>query len=334
MRRFDKKNNIKKANLLAEQRYLESKGLVNESEELTEEDRTSMSEFFGDTTDNVDTLLKMFSKYQPEKGWMMTVGYVNNANLGVRIKPESLPELEKIARELGNPAFIDMVDSDAWKTGLEKGKNVNSPFARQKPRGGDEIPAKVYTTKKFMLQWKNTNIKPEKDAAVKAVYDKHGLDWEEGEIDKDDKRGMGWEPIQGTPFNQHQNTGTQALTYYSKQEISKGMGQTKYFLNFQDDITELCKEEVNFIHSLSPKSSGGSKIPAKLAHLPVEAAQEIKAIENLYQFKRLDLSKIMFINCSMVVDGENKKFSYINYDVAPKGLNPGDFREFIEASIK
>ena len=48
MRRFDKKYNMQKANLLAEQRYLESKGLIKESEELTEEGRTSMSEFFGE----------------------------------------------------------------------------------------------------------------------------------------------------------------------------------------------------------------------------------------------------------------------------------------------
>ena len=31
MRRFDKKNNIRKANLLAEQRYLQSKGLISEN---------------------------------------------------------------------------------------------------------------------------------------------------------------------------------------------------------------------------------------------------------------------------------------------------------------
>tara|TARA_Y100000389_G_scaffold199912_1_gene239260 strand:- start:946 stop:1290 length:345 start_codon:yes stop_codon:yes gene_type:complete len=31
MRRFDKKHNIEKANLLAEQRYLESKGLIKEN---------------------------------------------------------------------------------------------------------------------------------------------------------------------------------------------------------------------------------------------------------------------------------------------------------------
>lgn len=37
MRRFDKINNIKKVNILAEQRYLQSKGLINESEELINE---------------------------------------------------------------------------------------------------------------------------------------------------------------------------------------------------------------------------------------------------------------------------------------------------------
>jgi hypothetical protein len=45
MRRFDKKNNIRKANLLAEQRYLESKGLINESlddaeDSLSDEDKS------------------------------------------------------------------------------------------------------------------------------------------------------------------------------------------------------------------------------------------------------------------------------------------------------
>jgi len=36
MRRFDKKRNIAKVNLLAEQRYLESKGLISESFEISE----------------------------------------------------------------------------------------------------------------------------------------------------------------------------------------------------------------------------------------------------------------------------------------------------------
>jgi hypothetical protein len=35
MRRFDKKNNIRKANLLAEQRYLESKGLIIENDRVS-----------------------------------------------------------------------------------------------------------------------------------------------------------------------------------------------------------------------------------------------------------------------------------------------------------
>ena len=34
MRRFDKKENIRKANLLAEQRFLRDKGVINESAQL------------------------------------------------------------------------------------------------------------------------------------------------------------------------------------------------------------------------------------------------------------------------------------------------------------
>jgi hypothetical protein len=48
MRRFDKNDNIRRANLLAEKRHLQSKGLISENEELNEVERTSMSEFFGD----------------------------------------------------------------------------------------------------------------------------------------------------------------------------------------------------------------------------------------------------------------------------------------------
>lgn len=39
MRRFDKKDNIRKANLLSEQRYLESKGLISENEDWDLESR-------------------------------------------------------------------------------------------------------------------------------------------------------------------------------------------------------------------------------------------------------------------------------------------------------
>ncbi len=328
MRRFDKNHNIKKANILAEQRYLSSK-------ELIEEERIDMGEFFGDTTSNVDTLLKMFSKYQPENGWVMTVGYVNNANLSVTIKNENMPELENIARRLGNQPFIDMVDSPEWLQAKEKGGNTKNPFAAQKPKGGDAIPAKVYTTKKFMVQWGNVGSKPNKDAALKAIYDKHGIEWEEGKIPTDDKRGSGWESIPSTPFQQNQNTGTKRLAYYANQATSKGMGETKYFLNFKGDITELNKEEVSYLYSLSPKDlTTKTGIPDRLAHLPIEAAQEIKQMEDGFQFKNLDLSKIMYINCSMKINGETKKFTYVNLNATPAGLNPGDFKEFIEASLR
>lgn len=336
MRKIDKTKNILKANLLVEQRYLESKGLIKENvldeNDLNESDRVNFSEYFGDIADDVNSLLKMFSKHQPKNGWFMTVGYVNNADLNIKIPNNKLMGLEAIARKLGHPAFIAMVDSPEWKDGINKGSIVKNPFAKQKPRGKEEIAATVYTTKKFMLQWKNTNIKPEKDAAVKAVYDKYGLDWESGKINPEDKRGLGWSPIEGTPFKQHDITGTKALSYYIKQDISKGIGETKYFLKFKDNITELSKDEVKFIYSLSPKTKSDDGLK-RLSHLPIEAAKEIKKIEDLYSFKNLNLDKIMYIKCSMVIDGENKKFSYINYNVVPHGLKQGEFKEFIEASV-
>jgi hypothetical protein len=35
----------------------------------------------------------------------------------------------------------------------------------------------------------------------------------------------------------------------------------------------------------------------------------------------------------MNIDGDNKKFSYINKNAVPSGLNAGEFSEFIEASL-
>ena len=327
MRRFDKIKNIQNANLLSEQRYLQSKGLLIET--LDESERVSMSEFFGDVTDNVETLLKMFSKYEPNQSWFMSVGYVNNVDLSVTVKNESMPELENIARKLGNPAFTSMVDSEEWGTARTGGKNFKNPYA-PKTLKGEKIPSKVYSTKSFTVQWGNIKNKADKDAEFKSVYDKHGVDWPDGgEIDANDKRGGGWDRIEGTPFQQHQNTGTKRLAIYAKKEGVK-TGKSKYFLNFEGDIAELTPEETSYIFSLSPKSYE-SKMPQRLLGMEnQEAAQEIFALENAYDFKSLDLDKISYIRCSMQINGENKKFSYLNRNIAPAGLNSGDFAEFID----
>jgi hypothetical protein len=180
-----------------------------------------------------------------------------------------------------------------------------------------------------MVQWGNIRTKADKDAELKKVYDKYGLEWPEGgEIDTQDKRGRGWDPIMGTPFSQHKDTGTKKLVVYSKKENVK-VGKTKYYLNFEGDIAELTPEETSFIFSLAPKSYE-AKMPKRLLDMEnQEAAQEIFALENVYDFKNLDLEKISYIKCSMNIDGENKKFSYVNTNVAPEGLNAGEFAQFI-----
>ncbi len=183
MRRFDKTKNIQKANLLAEQRYLQSKGIIKENmvdeSDLYEAERVSMSEFFGNVTDNVDTLLKMFSKYKPNNSWFMTVGYVNNvssSSLPVNINPENLAGFEEIAAKLDNPKlkrYLDsMIGSDEWTSVKNKyavdqeraarglktkspGKaTYTNPYAGRKYKDSETkeeitIPSKVYSTKSF-----------------------------------------------------------------------------------------------------------------------------------------------------------------------------------------
>jgi hypothetical protein len=91
----------------------------------------------------------------------------------------------------------------------------------------------------------------------------------------------------------------------------------------------MSEQETNFVFTLSPKSYE-AKMPKRLLDMEnQEAAREIYTVENMYDFKSLDLEKISFIRCSMEVDGQNKKFSYLNKNVAPPGLKSGDFSQFI-----
>jgi hypothetical protein len=329
MRRFDKKKNIRKVNLLAEQRYLASKGFINENM-IEEADRISMAEFFGDVTDNVDTLFKMFSKYKPNNSWFMTVGYVNNVRITVTIKKEELDNIERIGRQLNSPIFNHMFDSPEWSAAKEpKSKAYTIPFG---PREENKvkIPSKIYSTKNFTVQWGNINSKSDKDAAVKSVYDKYGIEWPEGgEINPNDWRGLGWEPIEGTPFSKHKDTGTKKISIYGKKEAIKS-GKSKFFLNFEGEIKELTPEEQNFLFNVLDKTNRDYKMPKRLLDMEnQEAAQEISKVEQIYDIKNLNLEKISYIRCAMNVDGENKKFSYLNKNAAPDGLTPGEFAQFI-----
>lgn len=369
MRRFDKNYKMKQANILAEQRYLQSKGLINESGELTEEGRTSMSEFFGETTDNVDTLLKMFSKYKPTSGWFMTVGYVNNARnsrIPSTLKIEDIKTFEEIASKLESPTLIryakTLMDSPDWeivkqtydkdqerltrglKTTTPKTKDFHpkrqykNPFSAVEKSTKDaetgkvtkEIlePAKLYSTKSFTVQWDNMRQKSDRDSELLAIRAKHGLTGDEGAIPTDDKRGGGYSPVPGTPFKQHQNTKNMMIDFYAKGGVRAH--ESKYFINFDGEIAELTPEEKKFIW----KEWVPAKMPHRLSSMSnQEAAQELYAMEQLYEMKNFKLQNISYIICSMNIDGENKKFSYINRNAAPDGLNPGEFSEFIEASL-
>jgi len=369
MRRFDKNYKMKQANILAEQRYLQSKGLIKENEELNEEGRTSMSEFFGETTDNVDTLLKMFSKYQPKNGWFMTVGYVNNvrnSEIPTTLKAEDIHKFEQIAANLESPTLIryakSLMDSPDWERVKQTYDKDQERFARgmksPTPKTNDfhpkrqyknpysavekttkdpetekyktEIlePAKLYSTKSFTVKWDNIKQKSDRDSELLAIRAKYGLTGDEGAVPTDDWRGRGYTPVSGTPFKQHQNTKNVMIDFYAKGGVTAH--ESKYFINFDGEIAELTPEEKKFIW----KEWVPAKMPDRLSSMSnQEAAQELYAMEQLYQMKNFKLDNISYIICSMNIDGENKKFSYINRNAAPAGLNKGEFSEFIEASL-
>jgi hypothetical protein len=363
MRRFDKNENIRKANLLAEQRYLQSKGFITENivdeSDLYETERVSMSEFFGDVTDNVETLLKMFSKYKPNNSWFMTVGYVNNvssSSLPVNINPENLTQFEELATKIDSPTlkrYLDsMVGSEEWgavknkyavdQERAAKGLKTKSPgkaaytnpYAGRKYKDSETkeditVPSKVYSTKSFTIQWNNVKTKADRDAEITAVRNKYGITGDEGSIPTDDMRGHGYERIPMTPFKQHQGTKNMMVDFYAKGGVKSH--KSKFFINFGGDISELTPEEANFIFA---NSKSEKVMPKRLASIAnQEAAREIWNMESLYEFKNFNLENIFYINCTMNIDGENKKFSYINKNAVPSGLNPGEFSEFIEASL-
>ena len=362
MRRFDKTKNVKNANLLSEQRYLQSKGFITENivdeSDLYEAERVSMSEFFGDVTDNVDTLLKMFSKYKPNNSWFMTVGYVNNvSSLPVNINPENLAEFEEIATKLDNPKlkrYLDsMIGSEEWSSVKNKyavdqerasrglktkspGKsNYTNPYAGRTYKDAETneqitIPSKVYSTKSFTIQWNNIKTKAARDSEITTIRAKYGIGDEEGAIPTDDMRGRGYERIPMTPFKQHQGTKNTMIDFYAKGGVKSH--KSKFFINFEGDIAELTPEEANFIFANT--KSREKVMPKRLADMAnQEAARDIWDMESLYEFKNFNLDNIFYINCTMNIDGDNKKFSYINRNAIPSGLNSGEFSEFIEASL-
>jgi hypothetical protein len=295
-------------------------------EEFDTSGRTSMSEFMSEETDNVDTLIKMMSKYTPEDYWMISVGYVNNTNIPVTVKPSK--ELEDLGTSFKDEYIDSLIGSDEWKSGKMK-----HPHAAKTVKG-EKIPSTIYKMKTYTCQWLSKDarnkMKSDRDSKVMSAYTKRGL--EPPEIDVDDKRGAGWEDVEGTPFSKHGNTGTQKFVMYRKTNCYKDTAST-YFIKINDKIEELGQDKANFYFKMS-QTDNSVKMPARMAAIEdEEMRKELFDIENMYEYKNIDLSKIPFLNCTCVVDGKGVRLTYVNKNATPDGLNPGDFRSFIEKEI-
>lgn len=287
-------------------------------------DRTSMSEFMSEETDNVDTLIKMMSKYTPKDYWLVSIGYINNLDMAATANTSK--EVEDYGRGLGDDYINSIIDSDEWKSGKMK-----HPHAERQVKG-EKIPATIYIMKTYTCQWLSpearNKMKADKDAQLMGSFQKYNLP--PHEVDPNDRRGADWDPIEGTPFDKHKNTGTKRYVMYRK---SKCYADTKpiYFINKGGKIEEISKEKADFFIKLGPRKKS---IPKYIAAIEDEQIrQEILGIENMYEFKNLDLQKIPFLNCACVVDGKNVRLTYINKNAGPTGVNPGEFKQFIEREI-
>jgi len=304
-------------------RSMKSLPLVNE---FNTGDRTHMSEFMSEGIDSVETLLTMMSKYTPKDHWLVTIGYLSNSNVPVRVKTS--PELEDSGKALGDDYVNSLMGSEEWKSGKMK-----HPHAGRTVKG-EKIPSTIYKLKTYTCQWlgqdARNKIKTQKDSDTLAAYKDAGVD--PIEVGPNDKRGSGWSSIEGTPFDSHENTGTQRFVMYRKTGCYRDTPST-YFLKVEDDIQPISKEKASFLFQMSQTKSG-VKMPRRLEAIEDEGLRDkLWSIESLYEFKNFDLNKIPFLNCTCEVDGENVKLTYVNKNAAPNGVGEGDFQSFIEGEV-
>jgi hypothetical protein len=305
------------------------KELKNLIKEALDENRISASQLMSTETDNVDTLLKLMSKYTPKDGWLVSVGYLSNGDIPVKVNPT--PEMEELGKKLAgeDENIRKIINSEEWKAGKMK-----HPHAKR-TENKIEIPSTIYKLKTYTCQFLTKEarhkLKSEKDAQVMAAYKTRGV--EPREIEMNDKTGLGWYSIEGTPFEKHAETGTQRYAMYRKTNCYKD--KSKYFIKIDNNIEELTKEKINFYYGISKKDKEDNYIPPKFRYIEDDDLRnELMSIENLYEFKILDLEKIPFLNCTAVVDGKNIKLTYINKNAVPKGVEKGKFASFIENEIK
>jgi len=289
--------------------------------------RMSMGEFMSEETDNVDTLIKMMSKYTPEDYWMVSVGYLNNSDIPVKVKPSK--ELEDLGASFKDEYIDSLIGSDEWKSGEMKHPHAGKQVKNEK------IPSTIYKLKTYTCQWLSPDarnkMKADRDSKIMGAYTSRGMN--PPEINVNDPRGSGWEGIEGTPFDQHANTKNKRFVIYRKTKCYKD-SPSKYFINLNGKVEELSREKANFFLKMS-QSNNDKKMTRNIAAIEDEKIrQEIYDITNMYEFMNLNLEKIPFLNCSAIIDGKTVRLTYVNKNAVPDGLNPGDFKSFIEKEIK
>ena len=164
MRRFDKLKNIEKANMLAEQRYFESKGFVNESDgvEVGQKPQIIFPEWLEQKLEKVHT--------KPGQGSIFAKSITDIKNIVLKIV-ESNPNLDKIANSTGTiQKNISGVGYDLV-VGKDKVQSLpNAKFTKvEKEEGPNKIQVNAVQTTATISQFKTDVltiiVRPAKDEA-------------------------------------------------------------------------------------------------------------------------------------------------------------------------
>ena len=157
MRRFDKNKNITRANILAEQRYLESKGLINENDnqrplrnqESSSYDNSPMRHLNGEEFKNIENSISKLNGFQgkgidPTQDFAIKlktpVGVVWTSANSDNLHMLKIPETAYVIGTIGNMNYTDAYKNNSKESGFQVDEGIPPRPPKPNPNYTPDIP--------------------------------------------------------------------------------------------------------------------------------------------------------------------------------------------------
>lgn len=322
-------------------------GLINESENRT--DVISGNYQIND----VDGLLRLFSKYAPKGGWKISIGYITAFEdvFGTKINsgrdlPFTDDEKAKL-KSFGNETLSNYADNPIFYR-----KKYKNPY---KPSSEMNILMKynrftAYWTKKSEENYSNENLRQRNEVlnyiannqeALNDYLDEHPeiRDEYENFISQPENEKIpiskfvadkflspkgintksAYERVKGTPFKKNTENGQYMYSTFLKNDAVNYMADKEAFFIVDPDtenVREISKEQALAVSEMFV-STANQKTESAMSEFELM----IKKLRNTsdYSWKELNLSQIAMMKFSFVDEnGETQNFYYKNKDVVTR----------------